>query len=117
MEKYASALFNFSINVPAKYFDEQFVERSAALYLDRIIENKQAKELEVRSKILFATLNKLTQQAPDPRATGKIHKEVAELEKQFSELTAIEPKTVLYHIMVNYYRLVETNAEERKNTW
>ncbi len=113
MEKYASALFNFSINVPAKYFDEQFVEKSAALYLDRIIENKEAKELEVRSKILFARLNKLTQQAPDPRATGKIHKEVTELESQFSKLTAIEPKTVLYHIMVNYYRLVEINATER----
>lgn len=112
-ERYASALFNFSINVPAKYFDEQFVDRNAALYLDNMLDNKPAKELEVRAKILFARLNKLTQQAPDPRATGKILKEVTDLEVEFTELTAIEPKTVLYHVLINYYRLVEINADRR----
>ncbi|MEP7127951.1 MAG: hypothetical protein ABI729_03745, partial [Chitinophagales bacterium] len=109
----AGALFNFSINVPAKYFDEKFVDQNATYYLSTITGDKTAKELEVWSKILFARLNKLTQQAPDARATGKILKEVKDLELNFKEVASIEPKAVLYHVLVNYYRLVEMNAEKR----
>ena len=112
-EVYASALFNFSINVPARYFDEKFVDENARYYLSTILDNKPAKELQVRAKILFARLNKLTQQVPDARATGRILKEVKDLELAFGGVEALEPKVVLYHVLVNYYRLVEVNAEKR----
>jgi hypothetical protein len=112
-EKYFQALFNFSINVPAKYYDEKFVEGNAGHYLNNVSENREAKELEVKSKMLFGRLNKLTQQAPDARATARILKDVTELEKTYKYVKQREPKVVLYHVLVNYYRLVEMNAGKR----
>ena len=112
-EKYFKALFNFSINVPAKYFDERFVQQSAQHYLSNVKTKRDARELEIKAKMLFARLNKLTQQAPDARATSRIFKEVSELEKKYKNVTDVEPKVVLYHVMVNYYRLVEPNADQR----
>lgn len=112
-EKYAAAMFNFTVNVPAKFFDEAFVKANAAVYLNCVKENKQSKELEVRAKILFGRLNKLAQQSPDPEVTGNLLKEVIGLESQYKDFPDLEPRKILYHILVNYYRQVEMDTVRR----
>jgi hypothetical protein len=50
LEKYYRAFFDFSINVPAKYFDEKFVMENASAYLKYVRKDHDSRELEVKAK-------------------------------------------------------------------
>jgi hypothetical protein len=113
-ERYLRALFDFSINVPAKYYDGVLVEKQAADYLARVKERRAECELEVKSKILFARLNLLTQQAPDAAAIRKIEHEMRETERRYKSVNEPQVKAILFHGWVNFYRMVKPDYRMRK---
>jgi hypothetical protein len=113
-ERYLRSLFDFSINVPARYYDEKFVQENAREYLSCVSENRDERELEVKSKILFARLNLLTQQSPDPAAIKKIEEEMKETERQYRQVKDPQTKAILYHAWVNFYRMVKPDYRQRK---
>ena len=86
-ERYLRALFDFSINVPAKYYDEEFVSRMAENYLKHVKNDHPARELEVKAKILFARLNLLSQQAPDAPAIRRIDQEIRTAELYYKKVS------------------------------
>ncbi len=113
LEKYYRAFFDFSINVPAKYFDQEFVMENATMYLKYVTKDHAARELEVKSKLLFARLNLLTQGAPNPVAIEKLEREIVETEKKYARVKVPEIKAILYHIWVNFYRMVCPDHKKR----
>lgn len=113
MEKYYRAFFDFSINVPAKYFEEKFVMENAKGYLKYVTKDHAARELEVKAKLLFARLNLLTQGAPNEAAVQKLEREIIEIEKKYARVKAPEIKAILYHTWVNFYRLVHPDGKKR----
>ena len=112
-ERYHRAFFDFSINVPAKYFDEGFVMDNANEYLKWVRKDKQARELEVKSKLLFARLNVITQKAPDAGEAAKIEREIDDLEKSYEAVDVPEFKAILYHVRVNFYRMIHPDWKKR----
>lgn len=113
-ERYLRALFDFSINVPAKYYDEKFVNENAKAYLLSVPDRRDTRELEVKSKILFARLNLLTQQAPDPAAIRRIEQEMKDTEREYRHVKDPQVKAILYHAWVNFYRMVKPDYRQRK---
>lgn len=112
-EKYSRAFFDFSINVPAKYFDEKFVKENADLYLGYVRSDNTSRELEVRSKMLFARLNVLTQAAHSQESITKIEREIIATEKKYSRVRAPAVQAILYHTWINFYRIIRPDWQKR----
>jgi len=113
-ESFLRALFDFSINVPARYYDEKFVTKGAEDYLEHVKKDRPARELEVKAKILFARLNLLAQQPPNKSAVKRIHKEIQEAERKYKNVDDARAKAILYHVWVNFYRMVKPDYRQRK---
>ncbi len=113
-ERYLRALFDFSINVPAKYYEEDFVSRMADDYLKNVKKDKPARELEVKAKMLFARLNLLSQQAPDSVAIRRIEQEIRKTELNYKNVRDPHAKAVLYHVRANFYRMMKPDYRMRK---
>ncbi|MBA3647941.1 MAG: hypothetical protein H0W62_05225 [Chitinophagales bacterium] len=112
-EEYAYAFYNLTLNVPARFLDEKLVNGQADLYLKNIISGKPAKELEVKSKLIFSRLNRQMQKPPDERAHLKLLQELNALEKKYQSVKEVSAKTVLYRVMVFYYNYLCPEFEKR----
>ncbi|MCY7410485.1 MAG: hypothetical protein LH473_09440 [Chitinophagales bacterium] len=112
-DKYIRAIFDFSINVPAKYFNESFVNQNGVFYLSQVNDNIKAREFEVKAKMLFARLNSLTQKCPSSSVTIKMKKEIAALEKKYATVEYPEIKSILYHCWINFYRMLIPDWKKR----
>ncbi len=112
-EKYIRAIFDFSINVPAKYFNESLVNHNGVFYLSKISDNTKAREFEVKAKMLFARLNALTQKCPSSSVTIKMKREITALEKKYVAVDDPEIKSILYHCWINFYRMLIPDWKKR----